>query len=133
MGDLDARVGNNNTSGEEVMGKFDIGVLNDNRERLCDFCSAKWFVKTGTIFPQDIHKLTWRSPDWRTVNQIDRFLVNRNMRISILDTGVMKRANVNSDHYLVKTRIRLELVRTEGRMNVRERFHVSKLQSEVQH
>ena len=44
MGDLDARVGNNNTSGEEVMGKFDIGVLNDNRERLCDFCSAKWFI-----------------------------------------------------------------------------------------
>ena len=23
------------------MGKFGIGVMNDNRERLCDFCSAK--------------------------------------------------------------------------------------------
>ena len=85
---------------------------------------------TWNNLPQDIHKLTWRSSDGWTVNQIDRFLVNRNMRISILDTGVMRGANVNSDHYLVKTRIRLELVRTEGRMNVRERFDVSKLQSE---
>ena len=88
---------------------------------------------TWNNLPQDIHKLTWRSSDGWTVNQIDRFLVNRNMRISILDTGVMRGANVNSDHYLVKTRIRLELVRTEGRMNVRERFDVSKLPSEVQH
>ena len=84
MGDLDARVGNDNTSRKKVMGKFDVGVRNDNRERLCDLCSAKWFIKTGTIFPQDIHKLTWRSPDGRRVNQIDRFLVNGNMRISIL-------------------------------------------------
>ena len=35
-----------------------------------------------------------------------------------------------SDQYLVKTRIRLTLARAEGRKNVRERFDVSKLQSE---
>ena len=40
MGDLNAKVGNNNTNREEVMGKFGVGVMNDNGERLCDFCNA---------------------------------------------------------------------------------------------
>ena len=93
MGGLNAKVGNNNTNREEVMGKFGIGVMNDNGERLCDFCSTNGFIVTGTIFPhKDIHKLTWRSPDGRTVNRIDHVLVNRNMRTSIFDTRIITRA-----------------------------------------
>ena len=42
----------------------------------------------------------------------------------------MRGTDVNSDHYLVKTRICLKLVRAEERTNARERFDVSKLQSE---
>ena len=84
MGDLNARVRNNNTNRREVMRKFGIGILNDSGERLCDFCSANGFVITGTNFPhKNIHKLTWGSPDGRTVNQIDHVLVNGNMRRSI--------------------------------------------------
>ena len=93
MGDLNAKVGNNNTNGEEVIRKFGVGVMNDNGERLCDFCRANGFIITGTIFPhKDIHKLTWRSPDGRTVNQIDHVLVNGNMRTSIFDTRIITRA-----------------------------------------
>ena len=44
------KVGNNNTN-REVMGRFGIGVMNDNGERLCDICSANEFIITGTIFP----------------------------------------------------------------------------------
>ena len=40
MGDLNAKVGNNNTNREELIGKFGIGIMNDNGERLCDFCNA---------------------------------------------------------------------------------------------
>ena len=97
-----------------------------------DFCCANGFIISATIFPhKDIHRLTWRPPDGRTVNQIDHVPVNGNMRTSILDTRVMRGTDVYSDHYLVKTRIRLKLrARAEGRKNVRERFDVSKLQSE---
>ena len=52
------------------------------------------------------------------------------MRTSILDTRVMTGLDVYSKHCIVKTRICLKLARAEGRKNVRERFDVSKLQSE---
>ena len=66
MRDLNAKVRNNNTNREEVMGKFGVSVVNKNGERLCDFCSANGFIITGTIFRhKDIHKLTWRSPGGR--------------------------------------------------------------------
>ena len=83
VGDLNAKVGNNNTNRREVMRKFRIGIMNDSGERLYDFCSANGFIITGTNFPhKDIHKLTWVSPDG-TVNQIQHVLVNGNMRTSI--------------------------------------------------
>ena len=34
MRDLNAKVGNNR---EEVMGKFGVGIMKENGERLCDF------------------------------------------------------------------------------------------------
>ena len=40
MGDLNAKVGNNNTNREEVIRKFGVGFMNDNGEGLCDFCNA---------------------------------------------------------------------------------------------
>ena len=131
MGDLNAKEGNNNTKREEIMGKFGIGIMNDNGERLFDFCSANGFIITGTIFPhKDIHKLTWRSPGGRTVNQVDHVLGNGNMRTFFLDTRVMRGVDVYGDHYPVKTRICLKLARAQERRNVRERFVISKLQSE---
>ena len=87
MGDLNAEAGNNNTDGEEVVGKFGVSVITDEGERSCD-----------------IHNLTWRSPDGRKVNQIDHVLMNGNVNRSILDTRVMRGPDVYSDHYLVKNK-----------------------------
>ena len=45
MGDLNAKVGNNNTNREEVMGKFGVGVMNDNGgSYINDVCSANGFI-----------------------------------------------------------------------------------------
>ena len=51
MRGLNAKVGNNNTNRGEVMGKIGVGVVNDNGERLCYFCSKNGFIINGTIFP----------------------------------------------------------------------------------
>ena len=45
MGDLNAKVGNNNTNREEVVGKFGVGVMNDNGgSYINDVCSANGFI-----------------------------------------------------------------------------------------
>ena len=51
MGDMNAKVGNNNTNREWVLGKFGIGVMNDNGKKLCHFGSANGLAIIGTIFP----------------------------------------------------------------------------------
>ena len=39
MGDLNAKVDEDNKDMEGIMGKHGLGNINDNGERLCDFCS----------------------------------------------------------------------------------------------
>ena len=81
MGDLNAKVGEDNEGCENIMGKYGIGVRNDNGERRVDFCGLNNLVVTGTIFPhRRIHKETWISPDGQTKNQIDHVLVSRQHR-----------------------------------------------------
>ena len=128
MGDLNVKVGGDNSNKEEVMGAHGIGTINDNGERLCELCSTNGFIITGTIFHhKDVHKATWKSPDGRTVNQIDHVMVNRCMRTSVLDIRVMRGADVYSDHYMVRTKIRLKLRKNRGKKNAIERFDVTKL------
>lgn len=101
-GDMNAKVGNLVNGLGRVMGQHGLGTVNDNGERLKEFCDFNEMVITGTIFPhKEIHKQTWVSPDGRTKNQIDHTLVNRKFRTSVLDTRAMRSADVASDHYLV--------------------------------
>ena len=58
MGDLNAKVGSDNTGYERTMGKHGLGTQNDNGERLCELCQLIGLVITGTLFPhKDIHNL----------------------------------------------------------------------------
>lgn len=51
------------------MGKFSVGVMNDNGKMLCDFSDTNGLAVTGTVFPhKEILKPTWKSPDGKTVN-----------------------------------------------------------------
>ena len=132
MGDLNAKVGKDNKSREEVIGKNGVGNINDNGERLCDFYGTNGLVVTGTLFPhKDIHNTTWKSPDGRTLNHIDHVIVNSNMKSSVLDTRVMRGTDVFSDHYLVRTKIRLKLAKNKEKKNTKERYYVKKLSSDV--
>ena len=42
MEDMNAKVGKNNTNREQVMGKFGLGVMNDNGQRLSDWVNHNW-------------------------------------------------------------------------------------------
>lgn len=76
MGDLNAKVGCNNLGLEQVMGQHGMGISDNNGELLVDFCADNELIIGGTIFPhKNCHKVSWVSPDFRTENQIDHFLL----------------------------------------------------------
>ncbi|XP_062612706.1 craniofacial development protein 2-like [Saccostrea cucullata] len=128
MGDLNAKVGTDNTDCEIFMVKHGCGIKNGNGERFIDFCLNNNQMIGGTIFPhKDIQKLTWKSPDGRTTNQIDHITVNSKWRKSLQDVRVCHGADVNSDHYLLKAIIKLKLRRNPKKQETKRKIDVEKL------
>ena len=110
MGDLNAKVGSDNTNKEFIMGKHGIGEQNENGEFFTDFCAFNDLVIGGTIFPhKTIHKTTWISPDGKTENQIDHITIGRKWRRSLHDVRVKRGADAASDHHLVVATLLIKL------------------------
>ena len=62
IGDWNAKVGSQETPG--VTGKFGLGVQNEARQRLIEFCQENALVIANTLFQQHKRRLyTWTSPD----------------------------------------------------------------------
>lgn len=121
MGDLNAKVGNNNTGFERVIGKYGCGVMNENGEQFVEFCGNNNLVIGGTLFPhKDIHKLTWVSPGGRDKNQIDHIAINGKWTRSLQDVRVRRGADVGSDHHLVTANIKLKLKKIAPKSNIKK-------------
>ena len=112
MGDMNAKVGTDNTGEEEVMGINGIGQVNDNGERFKGLCGFNQLVIGGTIFPhKTVHKANWVSPDGRTENQIDHFTISKKFRRSLQDVRGMRGADIGSDHHLLVGKVKIKLKR----------------------
>lgn len=80
---------------------------NENGKRLIDFAERRKFTIGGTIFPhKEVHKYTWVSPDGETSSQIDHVLFDSNYYNDLLDVRSFRGPNIDSDHYLIVSRIR---------------------------
>ena len=61
--DWNAKVGNQEET-PGVTGKFGLGVRNESRQRLIEFCQENALVIANTLFQQHKRRLyTWKSPD----------------------------------------------------------------------
>ena len=108
IGDWNAKVGSQETSG--VTGKFGLGVRNEVRQRLIDFCQEKALVRANTLFQQHKRRLyTWTSPDGQHQNQIDYIFCNQRWRSSIQSAKTRPGAACGSDHELLIAKFRLKL------------------------
>ena len=128
MGDLNAKVGADNSGSDRVMGRHGSGIINENGERLVEFCTTNNLVIGGTLFPhREIHKITWCSPNGRDRNQIDHLLINGKWRRSLRDVKVRRGADFGSDHHLATACLKLKL-KSAGRLTKgRSRFDLSQL------
>ena len=62
IGDWNAKVGSQEIPG--VTGKFGVGVQNEARQSLIEFCQENTLVIANTLFQQHKRRLyTWTSPD----------------------------------------------------------------------
>ena len=62
IGDCNAKVGSQETPG--VTGKFGLGMQNEARQRLIEFCQENALVIASSLFQQHKRRLyTWTSPD----------------------------------------------------------------------
>ena len=82
IGDWNAKVRSQETPG--ITGKFGLGVWNEARQRLIEFCQDNTLVITKTLFQQHKRRLyTWTSSDGQHQNQIDYILCSQRWRSSI--------------------------------------------------
>ena len=76
MGDMNAKVGWDNTDRERAMVCQGYGTINNNGEKLVNFCLNNNCAIGETIFQHKyIYKLTWKSPDGKIVNQINYVVI----------------------------------------------------------
>ncbi|VDO63606.1 unnamed protein product [Schistosoma margrebowiei] len=110
MGDLNLKVGIDNTGYEDIMGRHGLGQRNENGERFANLCAFNKLVMGGTIFQHKrIHKATWISPDHTTENQIDHIWINKKFRRTMGDVRSRRGADIASDHHLVVANLKLKL------------------------
>ncbi|GCB61241.1 hypothetical protein scyTo_0007011 [Scyliorhinus torazame] len=129
MGDINAKLQADNTECERAKGQHVRGNINVNGEMLVDFCLNNNCNTRGTILShKGIRKLMWRSPDGRTVNQIDHIILNSKWRC-LQDVKGHCGADVNSDHYLVIAKVKLKLWANVPKHQRRPIFDISKLRS----
>ena len=72
-GDFNAKVGDDRTNWEGVMGNYGYGNTNERGEKLLNFCAVNDLSISNTMFKQKkaSRQWTWESPDLKTHNKID--------------------------------------------------------------
>ena len=108
LGDFNARVGSDYTSWSRCLGHFGVGRLNDNGQRLLEFCAHHDLCITNTFFsskPQ--HRVTWRHPRSQHWHQLDLIITKRSSLNMVLNTRSYHSADCDTDHSLVSSMLRL--------------------------
>ncbi|KAK6731326.1 hypothetical protein RB195_007662 [Necator americanus] len=104
VGDFNAKLGKV-TEEEHRIGRFGIGDLNENGNRLAGLLSAGFFHGNSLFMKKDHRRWTWESPNGATLAEIDHILTNR--RWCLLDVSVVPSFFSGSDHQLLRAKIRL--------------------------
>ncbi|XP_037296657.1 uncharacterized protein LOC119189933 [Manduca sexta] len=102
LGDFNARVGQDNISWPECLGNHGIGKINENGQRLLEFCALNLLCVTNTYFKgKALHKVSWKHPRSGHWHQLDLILTKRNDLRDIKHTRSFHSADCDTDHSLV--------------------------------
>ena len=105
-GDWNAKVGSQETPG--LTGKFGLGMWNEARQRLIEFCQESALVIANTRFQQHKRLYTRTSPDGQHQNQTDYILCSQIWKSCIQSAKTRPGANCGSDNQLLIAKFRLQ-------------------------
>lgn len=105
MGDFNATIGLRRDGESHVLGKYGVGHRNERGDRLIEFATSRNLHIANTKF-QKKSKWTWKSPDGKTLNEIDFIMTNR--IDTVKDVKVLNKVNAGSDHRLIRSKIKFQ-------------------------
>ncbi|XP_023313011.1 craniofacial development protein 2-like [Anoplophora glabripennis] len=127
LGDANAKIG------REEMYKPTIGdhskheVTNENGKFLIDFAKEKNLIIKSTYFQRkEIYKGTWRSPDGKTINQIDHIAIEKPEVKCIKNIRTYRGLDADTDHFMVGAKLDQQIpeTRNQRREKIRNRVVV---------
>lgn len=108
LGDLNARVGNDHETWSGCLGRFGVGNMNENGQRLLEFCSRHNLSITNSLFPGKANrKKSWCHPRSKQWHQLDFVIVRQCHRTEVCNTRSYHSADCDSDHSLVLSIMKL--------------------------
>jgi endonuclease/exonuclease/phosphatase family metal-dependent hydrolase len=123
QGDFDAKIGKEH-SNKRVAARHTLhDITSENGEKLVKLAIVHNLKESSTKFQHKrIHKGTWIAPRQDICNHIDYVLINKRRASTITDVRTLRGPNCDSDHRLVRTKIRQRIgkvkeVRTEDQEN----------------
>ncbi|VDP77961.1 unnamed protein product [Schistosoma mattheei] len=110
MGDINVKVGMDNTGYEDIEGRHRVGEREENGERFSNLCAFNKSVIDGTIFAHKrTYKVTWISPDHTTENQINYICITKKCRRTMEDVKMRRGTDIDPYHHLVVATMKLKL------------------------
>ena len=131
LGDFNAKIGKEH-SNERVADRHTLhDITSKNGEKLVQLAIAHNLEISSTKFQhRRIHKGTCKVPGKDICNQIDHVLINKRRAAMITDVRTLRGPNCDSDHYLVRTKIRQRISKVNEGIYTRSRkWDVTKLQN----
>ena len=133
LGDFNARVGSRTDRHDRwwyERGPHGYGSLNEAGRELLSFLSVNEATVCNTSFmKKDIFKRTWQHPKSGQWHCIDHAIMRKNDRRRCLDATVVRSAQCNTDHMMLKVKVRMRCKAFRSARTVRpsSKFDVFKL------
>jgi len=121
LGDFNARVGSQDDSGSsqincvddqlwgQTLGAFGLGQCNEAGEDLLLFCARNQLSIMNTWFrKKESSRGTWTHPATRQCHLIDYVIMRQRQRVFCQDVGVVRGASFWTDHYMVRSKLRVD-------------------------
>ena len=118
LGDFNARTGSDSESWPICLGPQGYGKLNENGQRLLEFCTWHGLCITNSYFQTNPwHKVSWQHPRTKIWHQLDYVITRKADLKNVTLTRTYHSADCDTDHSLVSAKMNILPRKMTGKRN----------------